>query len=69
MTKRLPEYATIRRPQLEAGLYSTAPIYDDFEKLKLANSLAFLQSEYGANSEMAKRSSQRQDPGSSARLN
>ena len=53
--KRLAEYTTIRRPQLEAGLYSTAPFYDDFEKLKLANSLAFLQSEYGANSEMAKR--------------
>ena len=53
--KRLAEYATLRRPQLEVGLYSAAPFYDDFERLKLANSLAFLQSEYGANSEMAKR--------------
>lgn len=53
--KRLPEYTTVRRPQLEAALYSTAPIYDDFEQLKLANSLTFLQSEYGANSETAKR--------------
>ena len=53
--QRLPEYANVRRSQLEAGLYSTAPFYDDFEKLKLANSLAFLQSEYGANSDMAKR--------------
>jgi hypothetical protein len=53
--KRLAEYANVRRPQLEAGLYSTAPFYDDFERLKLANSLAFLQSEYGANSDMAKR--------------
>jgi hypothetical protein len=53
--QRLPEYANVRRAQLEAGLYSTAPFYDDFEKLKLANSLAFLQSEYGANSDMAKR--------------
>lgn len=53
--KRLPEFAATRRPALEAGLYSTAPIYDDFEKLKLANSLAFLQSEYGANSAMAKK--------------
>ncbi len=53
--KRMPEYASVRRAQLEAGLYSTAPFYADFEKLKLANSLAFLQSEYGANSEMAKR--------------
>jgi hypothetical protein len=47
--KRLPEYADTRRAALEAGLYSTAPIYDDFEKLKLADSLAFMQKEYGAN--------------------
>jgi hypothetical protein len=53
--KRMSEYATVRRAQLEAGLYSTAPIYDDFEQLKLANSLSFLQNEYGANSEMAKK--------------
>jgi hypothetical protein len=53
--KRLSEFASTRRPALEAGLYSTAPIYDDFEKLKLANSLAFLQREYGANSDMAKK--------------
>jgi peptidase S46-like protein len=53
--KRLPEYAATRRAALEASLYSTAPIYDDFEKLKLANSLAFLQSEYGANSAFAKK--------------
>jgi hypothetical protein len=53
--KRLPEYASVRRAALEARLYSTAPIYDDFEKLKLANSLTFLQSEYGPNSEMAKK--------------
>ncbi|MDQ5843819.1 MAG: S46 family peptidase [Acidobacteriota bacterium] len=53
--KRLPEFAATRRAALEAGLYSTAPIYDDFEKLKLANSLAFLQSEYGANSAFAKK--------------
>ena len=53
--KRLPEYMSTRRAALEAGLYSTAPIYDDFEKAKLANSLAFLQSEYGANSAFAKK--------------
>jgi Peptidase S46 len=53
--KRLPEYAAVRRAQLEAGLYSTAPVYDDFEKLKLTDSLAFLQREYGANSDMAKK--------------
>ncbi len=53
--QRLPEFMNTRRAPLEASLYSTAPIYDDFEKLKLANSLAFLQSEYGANSSFAKK--------------
>jgi hypothetical protein len=53
--KRLPEFVSARRPAMEGALYSTAPIYDDFEKAKLANSLAFLQSEYGANSSFAKR--------------
>ncbi|HEX9425364.1 MAG TPA: S46 family peptidase [Pyrinomonadaceae bacterium] len=46
--ERLPEFMSTRRAALEASLYSTAPIYDDFEKMKLANSLAFMQSEYGA---------------------
>ncbi|HEV2828511.1 MAG TPA: S46 family peptidase, partial [Pyrinomonadaceae bacterium] len=53
--KRLPEFMNARRAAFEGGLYSTAPIYDDFEKAKLANSLAFLQSEYGANSSFAKK--------------
>ena len=53
--QRLPEFMNTRRAPLEASLYSTAPIYDDFEKLKLANSLAFLQNEYGANSSFAKK--------------
>jgi hypothetical protein len=53
--KRLPEYADTRRAALEAGLYSTAPIYDDFEKLKLADSLVFMQKEYGANHPLVKK--------------
>jgi peptidase S46-like protein len=53
--QRLPEYMDARRKALEGSLYATAPFYDDFERLKLANSLQFLQSEYGADSEMAKR--------------
>ncbi|HUE84034.1 MAG TPA: S46 family peptidase, partial [Pyrinomonadaceae bacterium] len=46
--ERLLEYTDARRAPLELSLYSPAPIYDDFEKLKLANSLTFMQSEYGA---------------------
>lgn len=53
--QRLPEFMNTRRAALLGGLYSTAPIYDDFEKAKLANSLAFLQSEYGANNSLVKK--------------
>ena len=53
--KRLPEFMSTRRAALEAALYSTAPIYDDFEKAKLANSLEFLMNEYGGNSAFAKK--------------
>jgi hypothetical protein len=53
--KRLPEFTDARRAALEGALYSSAPIYDDFEKAKLANSLAFLQSEYGANGDFVKK--------------
>jgi len=52
--QRLPEFMKTRRAALEANLYSTAPIYDDFEKMKLANSLAFMQSEYGADHPLVK---------------
>lgn len=53
--ERLLEFMNARRAQLLGGLYSTAPIYDDYEKAKLANSLAFLQSEYGANDSLVKK--------------
>lgn len=53
--KRLPEFMNARRAAVEGLLYSTAPIYDDFEKTKLANSLAFMQSEYGASNPLVKK--------------
>ncbi|HEV7473174.1 MAG TPA: S46 family peptidase [Pyrinomonadaceae bacterium] len=53
--QRLPEFMNTRRAALEAALYSTAPIYDDFEKIKLAGSLALMQNEYGANSSLVKK--------------
>lgn len=53
--ERLPEYMNAKRAALEGSLYSTAPVYDDLEKAKLANSLAFMQSEYGANSMLVKK--------------
>lgn len=46
--ERLPEYTDARRQSLELQLFSPAPIYADFEKLKLADSLAFMRDELGA---------------------
>jgi len=46
--ERLPEYTDARRASLEAALYSPAPIHEDFEKLKLADSLAFMIELLGA---------------------
>ena len=46
--QRLPEYTDARRESLELQLFSPAPIYDDFEKLKLTDSLSFMRDELGA---------------------
>ncbi len=46
--QRLPEYADARRAALEASLYSEAPVYEDFEQVKLAASLALLRDALGA---------------------
>jgi Peptidase S46 len=53
--ERLPEYTDARRESLELALYSPAPIYDDFEKMKLADSLAFLRDELGADNPVVKK--------------
>ncbi|MBA3715869.1 MAG: S46 family peptidase [Pyrinomonadaceae bacterium] len=47
--ERLPEYNSSARESLELDLYSPAPIYEDFETFKLADSLAFMRDELGAN--------------------
>jgi hypothetical protein len=52
--ERLPEYTDARRASLELGLYSPAPIHEDFEKLKLADSLAFMIELLGADNALAK---------------
>src|SRR6266851_3266204 len=51
---RLPEYTDARRASLELGLYSPAPIHDDFEKLKLADSLGFMVELLGADHPVVK---------------
>ncbi|MBV9210744.1 MAG: S46 family peptidase [Acidobacteria bacterium] len=53
--ERLAEFTDARRESLELGLYSPAPIYDDFEKLKLTASLGFMVETLGADNDLVKR--------------
>lgn len=46
--QRLPEYTDSSLPQLEQGLFSAAPIYADYEKLKLTWSLTKMREWLGA---------------------
>lgn len=52
--ERLPEFTDARRASLELALYSPAPIHDDFEKLKLADSLGFMVDLLGADNPLVK---------------
>ena len=52
--ERLPEFTDARRASLELGLYSPAPVHDDFEKLKLTDSLEFMVELLGADNALAK---------------
>ncbi len=52
--ERLLEYTDARRASLELGLYSPAPIHEDFEKLKLADSLGFMVELLGADNPLVK---------------
>jgi hypothetical protein len=52
--ERLAEYTDARRASLELGLYSPAPIHEDFEKLKLADSLGFMIELLGADNPLVK---------------
>jgi hypothetical protein len=52
--QRLPEYTDARRASLELALYSPAPIHEDFEKLKMADSLGFMVELLGADNELVK---------------
>ncbi|HWN99729.1 MAG TPA: S46 family peptidase [Blastocatellia bacterium] len=54
-SERLPEYSDARRESLELSLFSPAPIFDDLEKLKLADSLAFMSEQLGANTPTVKK--------------
>ena len=52
--ERLPEYTDARRASMELALYSPAPIHEDFDKLKLADSLGFMVELLGADHPLVK---------------
>jgi hypothetical protein len=45
--ERLPEFSDARLPQVQAGVLSPAPVYPDFEKVKLAWSLTKMRERLG----------------------
>ncbi|MDQ1522865.1 MAG: hypothetical protein QOE47_789 [Pyrinomonadaceae bacterium] len=53
--ERLPEFTDARRASLENVLYAQTQMYDDYEKMKLADSLDFMREVYGADHELVKR--------------
>ena len=53
--ERLPEYTEPRRAALNAMLNSEAPVYEDFEQVKLAASLTLLRDTLGANDALVKK--------------
>lgn len=50
--ERLQEFGDARLPSLEQQLFSDEPFYDDFETLKLADSLSLFASTYGMSNEL-----------------
>lgn len=54
-SERLPEYTEARRASLELNLFSTTPIYEDFEKMKMGGSLSHLRDELGAEHPLVKK--------------
>ncbi len=47
--ERIPEFRDSARESLELELFSTEPIYDDYEILRLSDSLTDFASQFGAN--------------------
>ncbi|HEX8128153.1 MAG TPA: S46 family peptidase [Pyrinomonadaceae bacterium] len=53
--ERLPEFTDARRASLENVLFAQTNMYDDYERMKLADSLDFMREAYGADHELVKR--------------
>jgi hypothetical protein len=54
-SRRLREFRDSNLESLEFQLFSEAPIYDDYEKVKLADSLTFLANELGGDNPLVKK--------------
>jgi hypothetical protein len=65
--ERLREFGEAGRASLEQRLFSEAPIYPEFEKAKLANSLAFWKTLVGADDPIVQRVLQGRTPEEAAR--
>ncbi|MFO1044113.1 MAG: S46 family peptidase [Planctomycetaceae bacterium] len=53
--QRLREYSDSARSSLELQLFSAAPIYEDMEQVKLANSLSYFAEKFGGDALLVKR--------------
>jgi hypothetical protein len=53
--ERLREFRDSAKESLELELFSEEPLYDDFEQLKLADSLTYLAGKLGAENELVKK--------------
>lgn len=60
--ERLPEYRDSSRDSLLQGLFSEAPVFADFEQVKLADGLSRLAQIYGTNSALVQKILQGRDP-------
>lgn len=64
--ERLPGFTEAALPRIVQGLESSAPIYPDYEKVKLAWSLTKLREELGADAPIVRRILGRQSPAAAA---
>ena len=62
--ERLPEFTDARRASLELDLFSPAPIYEEFEQVKLADALTFMRDELGATDALVAKVLQGKQPAS-----
>src|SRR5205085_4369651 len=60
--ERLLEFTDARRASLELDLFSPAPIYADFEQVKLTDALSFAREELGASNPLVQKVLQGRQP-------